>query len=194
MLSRHMPKNKLRIRRWLWVIPLLSAIPLIAKDKELGGYVLDAATFQGIHTYCIDTHTLPPREVKVIGALISRESRPQGLLARLPWRRLPACQPGVPDAIVRMEFPHSHSLSITPDVNGMLFVFKPGSPTPIYETREVLTAGGADGDNSPGTVAFLEDEAAAAAVRILIRDWQKVAASIPSEPSYRGSLTSRVSP
>ena len=93
------------MRHWLWIILLLPVSPLIAKDKKLGGYVLDPAAFRKIQTYCVDTHNLPPREVKVINRFVERESKPQGLLSRLPWRRLATCREGAPDAIVRTEFP-----------------------------------------------------------------------------------------
>ena len=64
------------MKQWLWIILLLPVSPLVAKDKKLGGYVLDAAAFGEIQSYCVDTHNQPPREVKVINQFLARESRP----------------------------------------------------------------------------------------------------------------------
>src|SRR5271169_689729 len=93
------------MKQWLWVILLLPVSPLVANDKKLGGYVLDPAAFQKVQSYCIDTHSLPSREVKVISQFVARESNPSGLLAKLPWHLLATCREGGADAIVRPEFP-----------------------------------------------------------------------------------------
>ena len=50
------------MKNWLWVILLLSASPLVAKDKKLKGYIFDAAAFERIQSYCFDTHKPAPRE------------------------------------------------------------------------------------------------------------------------------------
>ncbi len=173
------------MKHWLWIILVLSVSPLVANDKKLGGYVLDAAAFRGIQTYCIDTHNLPSREVKVINQFILRESKPQGLLARLPWHRLATCREGDPDAFVRPEFPPDHfsSIFMRRAIDGVLFVFKAGSPTPIYETRPVLMTHMFDGDSNGFDAAALEHDALYFVVRILIHDWQKLLEGPPDAAS-----------
>lgn len=163
------------MKHWLWIILLLPVAPLVAKDKKLGGYVLDPGAFQKIQSYCIDTHNLPPREVEVIAQFLARESKPTGLLARLPWHRLATCGEGDPDALVRPEFPPERFPSIFRhrEINGVLFVFRTGSPTPIYETREVLMTDAFEGTSEGFTTAVLEHDALYYVVRILINDWQK---------------------
>jgi hypothetical protein len=171
------------MKHGLWVIPLLAVSPLFAKGNKLRGYVLDPAAFRSIQTYCVDTHNLPAREVKVIDQFMSRESRPHRLLSQLPWRRLASCKEGAPDARVRLEFPPDRLpvQLLRHDVNGMLFVFKSGSPSPIYETREVLMPGFPDGDNDRCAVVFLESGAVGIVVRALIHDWRQFSA--PAAPS-----------
>jgi len=164
------------MKHWLWIILLLPVSPLVAKDKKLGGYVLDAAAFGKIQSYCVDTHNQPLREVKVINQFLSRESRPAGLLARLPWRRVATCQEGAPDAIVRLEFPSPRfsTVFMRREINGVLFVFRAGSPTPIYETRGVLMTHAFDGDSSGFETQVLEHDALYFAVQMLVHDWQKL--------------------
>ena len=173
------------MKQWLWIILLLPVSPLVAKDKKLGGYVLDAAAFGEIQSYCVDTHNQPPREVKVINQFLARESRPSGLLARLPWRRVATCQEVASDAIVRLEFPYCQFPAVfgRRAVNGVLFVFRAGSPTPIYETREVLVADVFESSNDGFDTAVLENNALYYAVRMLIRDWQKLSETLRAAAS-----------
>lgn len=172
-------KGTTRMKHWLWIILLLSASPLAAKDKKLGGYVLNAAAFGRIQSYCFDTHNMPPREVKVINQFVVRESKPNGLLTRLPWHRLATCQEGHPDAMVRLEFPSDRFPSLFHgDINGVLFVFKAGSPSPIYETREVLVTYAFDMSDKGFATEALEHDALYFVVRILVHDWQKLSETL----------------
>ena len=173
------------MKHWLWIILLLPVSPLIARDKKLGGYVLDAPAFRKIQSYCIDTHNLPPREVLVINQFVARESRPTGLLARLPWHRLATCREGNPDALVRLEFPSDRfpSIFMRREINGVLFVFRAGSPSPIYETREVLMTDAFEGQNEGFATEILEHDALYYVVRILIHDWQKLSETLSAEAS-----------
>jgi hypothetical protein len=166
---------------WLWIILLLSISPLFAQNKKLEGYVLDAAAFGKIQSYCVDTHNLPPDQAKVIDEFVLQESKPKGLLTKLPWHRRATCEDAGLDAIVRMEFPHDASSSpvMRNDVKGVLLVFRPGSPSPIYETPAVTIPGAPPHNNDDefsgkliGDV--LEYSALRSVVRILIHDWQKL--------------------
>jgi hypothetical protein len=162
------------------LILFLQFSPLLAKDKRLDGYILDAAAFREVEMYCVDTHNLPPREVAVINQFVSRESRPRGLLARLPWHRVAICQEGGSHAIVRLEFPTKRvSMFYTShDVNGALLVFKAGSPTPIYETREVPIESPFSLNSGESGVQFLEHAAISSVVRILIHDCKQFSEAI----------------
>ena len=169
------------MKRWLWIILLLPGSPLFAQHKKLEGYVLDAAAFGKIQSYCVDTHNLPPDQVKVIDHFVLQESKPKGLLTKLPWHRLATCQDAGLDAIVRMEFPHDISSSHTArnDVKGVLLVFRPSSPSPIYETPAVTIPGRPrrnNDDEFSGKLIgdLLEYDALNSVVRILIHDWQRL--------------------
>jgi hypothetical protein len=173
------------VKYWFWIILLLPASALFAKDKKLGGYVLDPVSFRVIQSYCIDTHNLPPREVKVINQFIARESKPTGLLARLPWHRLGTCQEANPDAIVRLEFPYDHSSAyfVRHDIQGALIVFRPGSPSPIYETQALPPTGESGIYNDRSILEVLERNALESVTRALIHDWQKLSETPRDAPS-----------
>jgi hypothetical protein len=173
------------MKHCLWIILLLPALPLFARDKKLGGYVLDASAFQKIQTYCVDTHNLGPREVTVIDQFVSREGRSTGLLARLPWQRLATCKAGRPDALVRLEFPADRFQGMfnRRAINGVLFVFRPGSPTPVYETREILITDAFEGSSEGFDTRVLEHDALYYVVRILLHDWQMVSEPLSAQAS-----------
>ena len=168
------------MKRWLWVMLLLSGLPLFAQNKKFQGYVMNAAAFRKIQSYCVDMHNLPPDDVKVIGHFVAQESRPKGLLTKLPWLRHETCEDAGLEAIVRMEFPHNTSSApmFQNDVKGVLLVFRPGSPSPIYETQAVTIPNGPrhrhDNQYSVKMLGgLLENDALDSVVRILIHDWQK---------------------
>ena len=169
----------------LWLILLLPVPSLFPRDKKLGGYVLDSAAFQKIQTYCVDTHNQGPREVTVINQFFSREGRPGGLLSRLPWQRVATCREGAPDAIVRLEFPPDHFSTIFShrDVNGVLLVFRTGSPAPVYETREILITDTFEGNSEGFDTRVLEHDALYYVVRMLIHDWQKISEPLSAAAS-----------
>jgi hypothetical protein len=173
------------MKQWLWIILLLPVSPLVAKDKKLGGYVLDAAAFRKIQTYCVDTHNLPPREVAVISEFLARESKPTGLLAELPWHLLATCGEGDPDAIVRAEFPPGHFQNYLrpPQIRAVLLVFRAGSPTPIYETRALWITDGFEGHSEIFAAGVMEHTALYCIVSTLIHDWRQLSGTLHAAAS-----------
>jgi len=168
------------MKSWAWIVLLFPLPPLVARDQRFGGYILDAAAFRSIDSYCIDAHNLPPREAEVVNQFLSREGNSAGLLAKLPWHRVTACGEGATNTIVRAEFPSHHlpSLFLNRDVNGVLFVFRAGSPSPIYETREVLMTNAFEISGGRFATEALERNALYFLVQILIHDWQKLSENL----------------
>ena len=168
------------MKRWLWMILLVTPSPLFAQNKKFVGFVLNAAAFRKIQFYCVDTHNLPDDQVKVIDHFVVQESKPRGLLTKLPWHRATTCQEAGIDALVRLEFPHESPFARPPrnEVQGVLLVFRPGSPSPIYETPAVTIPGQPrHGEDDPFDVKLVADlleySAAGSVVRILIHDWYR---------------------
>jgi hypothetical protein len=169
------------MKSWVCMLLLLWGSPLPAQNKKLEGYVMNPAAFRKIESYCIDTHNLPPDQVKVINHFVAKESKPKGLFTKLPWTQRASCQDAGLGAIVRMEFPQSGAFATDNEIKGVLFVFRPGSPSPIYETPAVTMEGqprqhpGDDEDFEADLVAdILEYSALSSVVRILVHDWQKL--------------------
>ena len=167
------------MKRWLWIALLVPGSLWPAEGKKLNGYVLDPAAFRKIRSYCVDTHNLPPDQVKLIDHFVSVESKPKGLFAKLPWSRRESCQdPGL-GGIVRMEFPHDPTSPREHEVKGALLVFRPGSPSPIYETPAVTIEGeprrhsDEEEEYAADLVAnVLEYSVLSTTVRMLIHDWK----------------------
>ena len=161
--------------KWLPVILMVSSVPLLAGDRKFQGYVINPAAFRNIQFFCVDTHNLPSDQTEVINHLLARESKAKGLFTKLPWHRRPTCQDPALDAIVRLEFPPGDPFTFIQygDVEGVLLVFRPGSPTPIYETPGVITPGRGNTQDLKFITQLLEYNAARYAVLILIHDWQK---------------------
>lgn len=164
---------------WLWIMALLLPAISFAQSKKLQGYIMNAGAFGKVRTYCVDTHNLPPDQADVVERFVTDESKPRGLLTRLPWRRLDSCQDASVDALVRLEFPHDSPLAPEPrnDVKGVLLVFQRGEPSPIYETPAVTIPGRPrHSDEDPFDVKMVADlleySAAGSVVRMLIHDWQ----------------------
>jgi len=168
------------MKRWLWFMLLWLGPLSCARGAKLDGYILNPDAFRKIQSYCVDTHNLLPEQVKVIDRFVAQESKPKGLLTKLRWSRRQSCQDKELNAIVRMEFPHDVNSESENKVRSVLFVFRPGSPSPIYETPAV-TVEGEPRSHSEGEKDFaadmvadvLEYSALGAVVRILIHDWQE---------------------
>ena len=160
----------------LLTILLLSGTSLFGQNLKFQGYVLNVPAFRQIHFYCVDTHNLPSDQVTAINHFVWRESRAKGLLTKLPWQRRTTCLQDSIDAILRLEFVHQphFSFAYNDDLEGALLVFRPGSPSPIYETPAISVPG-------PDLAAFdgfitarlVRYNVAAYAVRILIHDWKQ---------------------
>jgi hypothetical protein len=69
------------------------------------------------------------------------------------------------------------------EINGVLFVFKAGSPSPIYETREVLMTDAFEGHSEGFATEVLEHDALYYVLRILIHDWQKLSEPLSAAAS-----------
>ncbi len=167
------------MKRWLWLVLLLPGSSLFARNRKLQGYVMDPAVFRKIKTYCVDTHNLPPDQVKVIEHFVSKESQARGLLTKLPWVRRASCQEAGLGAVMRLEFPHDATSDAENEVKGALLVFRPGAPSPIYETPAVSIEGEPRHHNNDEedfklnlVAGVLEYSALSSAVRILIHDWR----------------------
>jgi hypothetical protein len=108
------PEGRLgRISPWgLWLLVLILALPQLAEGKKPTGELRDKKAFASITSYCVDTQGLASRSVYEVEGFVKEESKPRRLLTKLPWKLLPDCRQGIPDALVRVEFVRLNSLEI----------------------------------------------------------------------------------
>jgi hypothetical protein len=157
----------------LCIIVLLSGLQVFAKEKRFQGSVIDAAAFKKINSYCVDTHNVPSRQVKVIDQFVSEESKPKGLLTRLPWHCVETCEGGGADALLRIEFSYNRppTFARPKDIKAVLLVLLPSSPTPVYETQALPFATGDQPFAGQGySIEQLQRNALDSVIRILIHD------------------------
>jgi hypothetical protein len=95
------------MRNFIGALFLLASVPLVASaGKKPVGRIPDVAVFNSIRTYCIDTSDLSGPEAYDVKAFIQVESKPKGLLTKLPWKLEADCTKESPDAIAKLEFRH----------------------------------------------------------------------------------------
>lgn len=108
----------MRLKLWVFVLLVCAAVPTAAGGAKLAGKVLDAAAFGKVKTYCVDTSNLikeavnpvegrqdfPQPEAFDVREEMKRESEPQGLLSKLPWKLGADCSAPDVDAIVHFDF------------------------------------------------------------------------------------------
>lgn len=92
------------MKPWLCLLMAAMALPLCAREKKPTGDIPNLNTFGKVRSYCVDTSDLPGWEALDVRNLIETESKPKGLLSKLPWRLVADCM-SQPDAVVRFKFP-----------------------------------------------------------------------------------------
>lgn len=117
-----------RTARTLDLLACIVALPQLAQAKKPYGKVLDEQAFESVRAYCFDTAELSDQDAYLGRGFAKQEDKPKHLLAKLPWKLLPSCQEGNPDAVVKVHFELIA-------VYGMLF----GADTPTPMTRSEST-------------------------------------------------------
>ena len=94
----------MRIQTLLTLLLAVTLLAVAAAAKKPSGKISDLAAFSRIHSYCVDSSSLPGDEALDLNGFMSGESKPKKLLSKLPWTLLPDCSQGSPDAVVKLEF------------------------------------------------------------------------------------------
>ncbi|HEV2348988.1 MAG TPA: hypothetical protein VG028_03980 [Terriglobia bacterium] len=84
---------------------LLAFVPLAASaGKNPVGRIPDVAAFNRVRSYCIDMTELSRPEAYDVKGFVQVESKPKGLLTKLPWKLEADCTKESPDAIAKVSF------------------------------------------------------------------------------------------
>lgn len=94
----------MRLKLWVFVILACAAVPTAAAGAKLAGEVMDLRAIERVRTYCVDTSQLPGWEALDVRDLIWTESKPKGLLSKLPWTLVKDCDDSDVDAVVPIKF------------------------------------------------------------------------------------------
>src|SRR5271157_6645940 len=104
----------MRLKLWVFVILACAAAPSATAGKKPAGKVLDVAALSKVRTYCVDTsklsggpiwpESLLKPEAFDVRKLIKRESGPNGLVSKLPWKLEPSCPAAGVDAVASFNF------------------------------------------------------------------------------------------
>jgi hypothetical protein len=97
--------NERAMRNSIVAFFLLISLPVAASaGKKPMGRIPDVAAFNGVRSYCIDASGLSGPEAYDIKAFVHVESRPKGLLTKLPWKLEGECTKESPDAVAKVSF------------------------------------------------------------------------------------------
>ncbi len=137
---------------------------LTAKDKTPAGEIRNPQALAKIRSFCVDTGGLSDFDRRIVKDFLKAESKPKHLLTKLPWKLVPECQGGSPDATAKVEFIPLSVIRVgrsqgapsqTPErpyaIKVALQVVNADSQEPLYsvEARAVITAIGR-ADSSAG--------------------------------------------
>jgi len=80
---------------------LLPCLGFAAPKKEMQGQVADAGSLLKVHTVCLDTDALSKPQLGLLKRVINHATKPNGVLAKLNWQLLDACDSA--DAVVKLD-------------------------------------------------------------------------------------------
>ncbi len=85
---------------------LLLAISVLlpARDTPPVGQITNPQALAKVRSFCVDAEGLNGFDRHLLKDFLKAESKPKHLLAKLPWKLVPACDEGASDATAKVEF------------------------------------------------------------------------------------------
>lgn len=96
----------------LCLLMVFIVLPAAGKQKGPNGQILDATTFAGVHSYCVDASGLPENEAYEVKSFVGDESKRDELLTKIRWKLYPDCREATPDALIQLQFPQMKVIGI----------------------------------------------------------------------------------
>jgi hypothetical protein len=100
------------LRGCAFVLLLVVAAWLPAKQKKPAGTVADREAFSKVTSYCVDNSGLPSDQAYDVRGFLQAEGKPGKLLSKLSWKLLSDCRESEPDAVITLEFPTQHVVGL----------------------------------------------------------------------------------
>jgi len=86
------------------VLLLAISVLLPARDTAPAGEITNPQALAKVRSFCVDTEGLNSFDSHLLKDFLKAESKPKHLLAKLPWKLVPACEEGASDAAAKVEF------------------------------------------------------------------------------------------
>lgn len=127
-----------RAARVLGLLVCITLLPQVAQARKPYGKVIDEQALENVRSYCFDTTGLSEQDAYLVHGFAKNENKPKHLLTKLPWKLMPSCQAGNPDAVVKVNFGSIKTFGV---------LFGANTPTPMtrgestrYEPKAILEA------------------------------------------------------
>jgi len=101
------PKQSVHAKKVAMTIGMLLlaiAVVLPARDTAPAGEITNPQALAKVRSFCVDTEGLNDFDRHLLKDFLKAESKPKHLLAKLPWKLVPACEEGASDAAAKVEF------------------------------------------------------------------------------------------
>lgn len=98
---------------WMALL-LMTGLPPFAVGGRDWGKVLDRPALGRVESYCVETAGLPDDEAYVVRGFLKEQSKPKGLLSKLPWKRVEDCTKFESSVTIKIEFPFLNSFAVGP--------------------------------------------------------------------------------
>ena len=115
---------------------LFLAIPAISQGKKPYGDMPKPRELARVQSYCINKSSLSGPDRFLIEGFVKAETKPKGLLAKLPWKLLEDCRDGNPDAMATLEFVSLNEVAVGADDSSR----EPGTITTRNDPLAPVTA------------------------------------------------------
>ncbi len=88
------------------------AMPAISQGQKSSGDMPKPRELARVQSYCINKSDLSGPDRYLIEGFVKTESKPKGLLTKLPWKLVEDCHDGNPDAIASLGFVSLNEIAI----------------------------------------------------------------------------------
>jgi hypothetical protein len=96
----------------LCLLMLAVGFSAAGKQKKPAGQILDPTAFARVSSYCVDASDLPENEAYEVNGFVKVQSKPGGLLTKIPWKLYPDCREASSDAVIKLQFPRMNVIGV----------------------------------------------------------------------------------
>jgi hypothetical protein len=121
----------------LLALYLLSCLAFAGQGKQTPGAVANADGLLKVHTFCLDTSQLTPKQLSNLREFAASADKPKGVFTKLHWQRLDAC--GSADAMVKVSMEETQGTAPFGDSSNLQDKTQAMKSVQIQRARIVVT-------------------------------------------------------